>query len=107
MSSPEMLFILLLALIVFGPKKLPEIARQIGRVLNEFKRASNEFRAQIETEIAHLDEKQKRQILPPAEPPKGVVPAIAGVIVPADEPVDEPAALPAHEAESLAKAPDA
>ena len=55
LGFPEMIFIFLLALIIFGPKKLPEIGRQIGRALNEFKRASNEFKAQIETEISHLD----------------------------------------------------
>src|SRR5437899_411793 len=47
----EMVFIFLIALIIFGPKKLPEIGRQIGKALNEFKRASNEFKAQIESEI--------------------------------------------------------
>jgi len=50
-----MMFLFLFALILFGPKKLPEIGRQIGRALNEFKRASNEFKAQIESEIAQLD----------------------------------------------------
>ena len=43
LGFPEMLFIFLLALIIFGPKKLPEIGRQIGRALNELRRASNEF----------------------------------------------------------------
>src|SRR6516162_77574 len=51
----EMVFIFLLALIIFGPKKLPEIGRQIGKALNECKRASNEFKAQIENEITNLD----------------------------------------------------
>ena len=55
LGFPEMIFIFLLALIIFGPKKLPEIGRQIGKALNEFKRASNEFKAQIESEISHLD----------------------------------------------------
>lgn len=97
-----MLFILFLALIIFGPKKLPEIARQIGRVMNEFKRASNEFRAQIETEISQLDlvEEQKRQILPPAEPPTGAVAALSGVVLP-----PEPASF--SEPDSAGKAPDA
>ena len=51
----EMIFIFVLALIIFGPKKMPEIGRQIGRALAEFRRASNEFRAQIETEINQLE----------------------------------------------------
>jgi len=69
----EMVFLFLLALLIFGPKKLPEIGRQIGKALNEFKRASNEFRAQIESEIANLEHEPPRQILPPARPPEGAV----------------------------------
>ena len=62
----EMIFIFFLALIIFGPKKLPEIGRQIGKALNEFKRASNEFKAQIESEINNLDtEIRTPEILPP------------------------------------------
>ena len=47
----DMLFILLLALILFGPKRLPEIARQIGKFVAEFKRASNDFKYQLQAEI--------------------------------------------------------
>ena len=70
MNFSETIFLFVLALIVFGPKKLPEIARQIGKALNEFKRASNEFKAQIEQEIAHL-EVEKQTILPPSPSPEG------------------------------------
>src|SRR5262252_10792314 len=66
MSFSETIFLFFLALVIFGPKKLPEIARQVGKYLNEFKRASNEFKAQIEQEIAHLEvENQRQTILPP------------------------------------------
>jgi sec-independent protein translocase protein TatB len=65
MSFGETIFLFFLALVIFGPKKLPEIARQVGKYLNEFKRASNEFKAQIEQEISHLDA-AKPQILPPS-----------------------------------------
>jgi TatA/E family protein of Tat protein translocase len=71
MSFSETIFLFLLALIIFGPKKLPGIARQVGRVLNDFKRASNEFKAQIEQEIAHLEE-EPNKILPPSTPPEGI-----------------------------------
>jgi sec-independent protein translocase protein TatB len=70
MSFSETIFLFFLALIVFGPKKLPEIARQIGKALNEFRRASNEFKAQIEQEISHL-EVEKQTILPPSPVPEG------------------------------------
>jgi TatA/E family protein of Tat protein translocase len=72
LGFPEMIFIFLLALLVFGPKKLPEVGRQIGKALAEFKRASNEFKAQLETEVRNLEleEATKQQaptptILPP------------------------------------------
>jgi sec-independent protein translocase protein TatB len=66
MSFSETIFLFFLALIIFGPKKLPEIARTVGKYLNEFRRASNEFKAQIEQEIAHLEVDQKKQsALPP------------------------------------------
>ena len=72
MSFSETIFLFLLALVIFGPKKLPEIARQVGKYLNEFKRASNEFKAQIEQEIAHLEVETKQQtILPPTPPVEG------------------------------------
>jgi sec-independent protein translocase protein TatB len=51
MSTPDMLFIFLLALILFGPKKLPEIASQIGKFVAEFKRASNDFSSQFKAEM--------------------------------------------------------
>jgi sec-independent protein translocase protein TatB len=71
MSFSETIFLFFLALIIFGPKKLPEIARQVGKALNEFKRASNEFKAQIEQEISHLEVENKQTILPPVQPPEG------------------------------------
>jgi TatA/E family protein of Tat protein translocase len=109
LGFPEMIFLFFLALIIFGPKKLPEIGRQIGKAINEFKRASNEFKAQIEHEINQLDvETQRQTILPPAAPPTGAMPARHSVLEAAPaEPAaaSEPAALP--EPNPVAKAPDA
>ncbi|MGA2902596.1 MAG: Sec-independent protein translocase protein TatB [Candidatus Korobacteraceae bacterium] len=64
----EMVFILLLALVLVGPKKLPEVARQLGKFLAEFRRASNEFRSQLEAEMRNieLEERAKK----PQEGPK-------------------------------------
>jgi sec-independent protein translocase protein TatB len=67
MSFSDTIFLFFLALILFGPKKLPEMARQAGKLLNELRRASNEFKSQIETEIAHLE--VKNQAAQPASPP--------------------------------------
>ena len=73
--SGEMVFLFFLALILFGPKKMPEIGRQVARFLNEFRRASNEFRSQIESEINSLDvtggTNPRQQILPPLQAPLG------------------------------------
>jgi sec-independent protein translocase protein TatB len=72
MSFSETIFLFFLALIIFGPKKLPEIARQVGKALNEFRRASNEFRAQIEHEINNAETEKMQTILPPTPaPPEG------------------------------------
>lgn len=60
MSLPDTIFIFVLALIIFGPKKLPEIGRQIGRLVGEFRRASNEFKFQIEEELRQVDLNDRR-----------------------------------------------
>ena len=73
MSFGETIFLFLLALIIFGPKKLPQIARQVGKALNEFRRASNEFKAQIEQEIANLEHDSPPHPLPGATQVEGVV----------------------------------
>ena len=60
LGTPEMILIALVALIIFGPRKLPSIGRTIGKYTAEFKRASNEFRETFEREVqmAELEEKQ-------------------------------------------------
>jgi TatA/E family protein of Tat protein translocase len=57
----EILFILLLALLLFGPKRLPELGRHIGRGLAEFRRASNDLRATIEDEVHTLEREATRE----------------------------------------------
>jgi sec-independent protein translocase protein TatB len=133
MSFSETIFLFFLALIIFGPKKLPEIARTVGKALNEFKRASNEFKAQIEQEISHLEVENRQTILPPTpegvasrtmsaappatlaattdesstnpgEPPAGATEAIAPVAT--DTPVDSPHASPVDSPVESATASD-
>jgi sec-independent protein translocase protein TatB len=54
-GMPEMLLILAVALIIFGPKRLPELAKSLGRALGEFKRATSDLKNSIETDTG-LDE---------------------------------------------------
>jgi Tat protein translocase TatB subunit len=51
----EMVFLVILAFLLFGPKRLPEIARQLGKFVAEFKKASNDFQSQIHQEIRKLE----------------------------------------------------
>jgi TatA/E family protein of Tat protein translocase len=52
---PELVFIFILALLIFGPKKLPELGRNIGKAMTEFRRASSELRGAVEEEIRTLE----------------------------------------------------
>ena len=54
-GMPELIIIFVIALIIFGPRKLPELGRSLGKSLAEFKRASNELKSTLEEEI-RLDE---------------------------------------------------
>ncbi|HET9839124.1 MAG TPA: twin-arginine translocase TatA/TatE family subunit [Candidatus Angelobacter sp.] len=70
--SGEIIFILALALILFGPRKLPEMARTWGKFMAEFKKASNEFQGQIHEEIRKME-------LEEANPAKHLEPEIAKI----------------------------
>ena len=59
-GMPEMIIILVIALIIFGPRKLPELGRSLGRSINEFKKASNELRSTLEEEIRVEERKEQR-----------------------------------------------
>jgi TatA/E family protein of Tat protein translocase len=53
---PETVFIFFLALILFGPKKLPELGRTVGKALTEFRRASNELKSTFDREMKNLEQ---------------------------------------------------
>ena len=56
-GMPELVIIFVIALIIFGPRKLPELGKSLGRSLNEFKRASNELKSTLEDEIRGEDQR--------------------------------------------------
>lgn len=59
-GMPELIIILVIALIIFGPRKLPELGKSLGRSLNEFKRASADLQNTLEQEIK-LEEQKEQQ----------------------------------------------
>jgi sec-independent protein translocase protein TatA len=65
-GMPELVIIFVIALIIFGPRKLPELGKSLGRSINEFKRASNELKSTLEDEIRV--EEQRTTTKPPATP---------------------------------------
>ena len=56
---PEVTIILILALLIFGPKKLPELGKQLGKTLKSLKKASNEFQNEIDQVMNEEDESPK------------------------------------------------
>lgn len=79
----EMIFILALALLVFGPRRLPELGRTIGRAMGEFRRASTELRRTLNNELALEDEVPRRPAPAPPNRPRPRAVADGSAIVPA------------------------
>jgi sec-independent protein translocase protein TatA len=62
---PELVIILTIALLVFGPRKLPELGASLGKTIKEFKRAASELQERVDTEI-QIEQRQSRAAVPPA-----------------------------------------
>ena len=67
-GMPELIIILTIALIIFGPRKLPELGRSLGKSLGEFKRASNELRNTLDEEIRIEEQRTAERATEPARP---------------------------------------
>jgi TatA/E family protein of Tat protein translocase len=82
LGGPELILIFIVGLVVFGPRKLPDIGKSLGKMIGEFKRASQDFQRTVEDEVE--TEKLRKEISsaeygsPPAEP--AVTPLAAPLI---------------------------
>ena len=72
LGAPEIIFIVVLALLIFGPRRLPEVGRTVGKALGEFRRATTELKRSVNTELALEDERPV-----PRRPGGSTTPALA------------------------------
>ncbi len=61
LGMADSLILMVLALVVFGPRRLPQIGRQIGKLMYEFRKASNDFKYQMEEELRNSEEADRRK----------------------------------------------
>lgn len=92
-GMPELIIILVIALIIFGPRKLPELGRSLGKSIGEFKKASNELRSTLEEEI-RIEETRDSRAAMRAEQDTAIAaastpPVVAPAPVTPAPPVDE------------------
>ncbi len=99
----ELIVILILALVLLGPEKLPEMARTVGKGMRELRRATEDLKDQVETEFYKLDDDKKPVVKAPEGPryPK-TIPAVLPPATAATAPTDP--ALPAAQSETQPEA---
>ncbi len=92
---PDVLFILVLALVIFGPKKLPEVMRQVAKFMAQFRMMRDDLKRQIEGEMLkiELEERQNKKV--EATPPAPQLPALEALAPTQGQPV--PQTPPANE----------
>ena len=96
----ELIIIFVIALIIFGPRRLPDLGKSLGKSIAEFKRASNELRSTLEDEI-----RVEEQKLATPSAPTAAAPAPEPAPEPATEPATEPEAEPTAEPTANTTAP--
>jgi Tat protein translocase TatB subunit len=103
LGGPEVILILVVALIVFGPRRLPEIGKSMGKMLAEFRKASNDFKRTIDEELeAEKSKESQTAVAPPPE--TAPAPAVVHMITP---PETEPATAPTADTPAAAPRPEA
>ncbi len=100
-GTPEILLILVIALLLFGPQKLPELGKSLGRAIREFKKASSELQETIEREVEEVKRTSGDGPRPPAQGPSGLP---AGAMPPPSAPMPPPPP-PAEESKEAPPAP--
>jgi sec-independent protein translocase protein TatA len=68
-GMPELLIIMIIALMVFGPKRLPELGKAVGKTINEFKKGANSLRDSLEEEVRQEEQRTAAPTLPAPPPP--------------------------------------
>jgi sec-independent protein translocase protein TatA len=94
-GMPELVIILVIALIIFGPRKLPELGRSLGKSIGEFKKASNELRSTLEEEIRIEEQRDQKKTMraeqdsaiAAAATPPSATPVPPATPIPADDTV--------------------
>lgn len=66
---PDILFILVLALVIFGPKRLPEVARQVAKFMAQFRMMREDLRRQLQSELLKIEMEEKQKPAPAPAPP--------------------------------------
>lgn len=90
LGMPELIFIFALALLIFGPKKLPELGKQLGKGIGEFKRATTDLKRSIEEEVEKAARDDAQKPAPGPDPGPQAVPAVGTIASPAAEERNEP-----------------
>lgn len=94
LGFPELIVIFVVALLVFGPRKLPELGRSLGKSLSEFKRASNELRSTLDEEV-RIEERRAGAVPANTTPPPTAA-VVERPVEPHEDAADDEAAAPAN-----------
>jgi sec-independent protein translocase protein TatB len=93
LGMADTMILMVMALVVFGPRRLPQIGRQIGKLMYEFRKASNEFKWQMEEELRSAEDADRRKRLA-AEAQSSAIAPLASAPAAVPEPSPDPSTSP-------------